>query len=461
MPSARATLAVLVLAGCARPPEPAGTSASPTVARASEAGAEATPEAGTKATSEAGATPKPAAGTTPKPGTGATAGGTALPSAPSAPPRKAPARLPAGLLAFTDACSVPTDRVVTIAAIGDVLMHHELQKQAYASPDGFGVLWSGVADLLARTDLTYANLEVPIATGLTKDGPGEDPGKRFDNAVYTGYPFFNAHPSLASDLAKAGVDIVSTANNHALDRGSDGLVRTLDALDGAKILHAGTRRTADEPWHAETVAKGMRIAWLACTLHTNFGKDDRGQVLHCFKQTDLVLDQVKTLAARDDIDAVIVTPHWGKEYDPVPQTKQRELAERIVDAGATAVIGAHPHVLQPWEKVTTKDGREAFVHFSLGNFAHHQRSLDRRSSIILVLGLAPQPGGKAKVVGARYIPINVRMEGDKEAFFVEAVDRVGGPADVRALVTTMYGEANLMRPDDALDVASYCVGGGG
>ncbi len=375
--------------------------------------------------------------------------------------RREPPKLPAGYLAFHGACDAEVDpaAVVTIAAIGDVLMHHELQKQAYASPAGFSTLWSGVADLLGKTDLSYANLEVPIATGLTKDGPATDPGLRFDNAVYTGYPFFNAHPSLAAALGTAGIDIVSTANNHALDRGSEGLVLTLNSLDAAKIAHTGTRRTAAEPWHTVTEAKGLRIAWLACTLHTNFGKDDLGQVLHCFKQTKQVLAEVAALAANDDIDAVIVTPHWGKEYDPVPQDKQRELARKLVDAGATAVIGAHPHVLQPWEKLAASDGREAFVHYSLGNFAHHQRSLERRSSIILVLGLHARSSAKATVVGARYVPIHVRMEGDKQAFFVESIDRVGGPDDARALVVDMYGPANLLGPDEAIDVAPHCVPG--
>ncbi|MBX7083803.1 MAG: CapA family protein [Nannocystaceae bacterium] len=418
---------------CARGPEPAIPAAAagatpPTAAPASPAAAPATPAA-TEPTGPAAA-------------------------APSQPPRKAIAPLPEGYLAFDGACDGGT--TVTIAAIGDVLLHHELQKQAYASKQRFGVLWQSVADLLGKADLTYANLEVPIAAGLTKDGPATDPGLSFDNAVYTGYPFFNANPALAKDLAAAGVDIVSTANNHALDRGSDGLERTLDALDAAKIAHAGTRRTAKDPWHAITEAGGLRIAWLACTLHTNFGKDDKGQVLHCFKQTKQVLAEIEALAGRDDVDAVIVTPHWGKEYDPVPSDKQRVLAQQMVDAGATAVLGAHPHVLQPWERLRAADGRDAFVIYSLGNFVHHQRSLPRRASMVLYLGLRRRDDGTVVPAGARYVPIDVRMEGDKQAFFVEATDRSPGHDDARQLVVDMFGAANLLAPDAPVVVAPQC-----
>jgi poly-gamma-glutamate synthesis protein (capsule biosynthesis protein) len=408
----------------------------------------------------------------------------------SAAPELVEGPIPQGYLAFTGACT--NEPVVVVAAIGDVLLHHELQKQAYASKDRFRTLWPGVADLLAAADVTYANLEVPIARGVTKDGEAEDPGLEFDNAVYTGYPFFNAHPSLALDLAATGIDIVSTANNHALDRGSIGLVRSLDALDEAKLAHAGTRRTTKDPFHAITDVKSrdggqFKIAWIACTLHTNFGKDTSGQVLHCFKPKDRakLLSIVGELAADPEIDAVVATPHWGKEYAPQPSDDQRELAQDLVDAGATAVLGAHPHVLQPWEILKAKDGgREAFVIYSLGNFAHHQRNLDRRSSIILYLALraddsgnrparaAPEkasgigphgPPKKTHLVpaGVGYVPIHVRMEGNKEKFFVEATDRVPGTADEsRAHVIAVFGEPNLLAPDEVLarpSLARQCV----
>jgi hypothetical protein len=368
-----------------------------------------------------------------------------------APPRA----LPEGYLTFEHACD-PGD-IVTIAAVGDIMGHHELQMQAYKAKDRFIDIWSNISDLLGRADITYANLEAPLARGITRKLEiVEDPGMVFDNSVYSGYAMFNIHKSLAADMKKTGFDIVSTANNHSLDRGPLGVDHTIEHLDKAKILHTGTRRQGkQDPWHTVTETRGLRIAWLACTLHTNFGKDLLGQVLHCFKG-DKVEELVEELAADPKIDAVIVTPHWGKEYADEQSPNQEKFAQVWIDAGATAVIGAHPHVLEPWAKMTSKDGREAFVIYSLGNFMSHQRTLNRRTSIVLYFGLRKRDDGEVEVVGARYVPLHTRMVGDKQKFFVEAIDRVGGAEDARAHAVGVYGAANLMKPDDELVVNPHC-----
>jgi hypothetical protein len=379
-----------------------------------------------------------------------TPSGGAQPEPPAPPPS-----LPEGYLAFENACEI--DDVITIGAVGDVLLHHELQKQAFAEDRRHVDLWSSIVDLLRQPDLTYANLEGPIARGIDRKGNEvADPGARFDNVVYTGYPRFNYHPSVAEDLLESGVDIVSTANNHAFDRYELGAERTITALKKAGLPFVGTRaRGSKAPWHVVTEVGDLRIAWVACTLYTNFHKDKEGQVIYCFKG-DTISELVRELDADDDVDAVIVTPHWGKEYLPEPGERQTEYARRWAEADAVAIIGAHPHVLQPWEMLTTEDGREAFVIYSLGNFVSHQRELPRRTTIVLYLGLGRRPDGRVVPVGARYVPLHVRMEGKMERFYVEAIDRVGGPDDARALAVATYGPHNLMHPDEALDVRPHC-----
>lgn len=370
-------------------------------------------------------------------------------------------QLPEGYLHFDGACD--PGPVVTIAAIGDLMFHHELQQQAYRAPARFVDLWSSVADLLGAADITYGNLESPAAWGLNrKEEEVADPGLRFDNKVYSGYAKFNVHPSIAEDLVSSGFDVVSTANNHALDRGPLGVDRTLDALDRAGLRHTGTRRRGtDEPWHAVTSSQGLDIAWVACTLHTNFGRDHDDQVLDCFDKEQRVAQLVRELDARPDIDAVIVTPHWGREYEVRPDAKQVEYAQRWIDAGAIAVLGSHSHVLSPWEQREAADGRQAFVIYSLGNFVSHQRTLQRCSTIVLYLGLRKHEDGRVRIVGASYVPLYVRMQGEKEAFFVEAVDRAGGPSDARAVAVELYGAFNLQPADAPIDVAPHCRGAGG
>lgn len=370
-------------------------------------------------------------------------------------PLPSPRAMPAGYLAARRACEARES--IVVAAVGDLLIHHELQIQATKAPERFRVLWAGVEDLLRAADLTYANLEVPLAAGVLKSGEEvADPGLVFDRKVYTAYPRFNVHPSMAEDLVKSGVDVVSTANNHALDRGALGADKTLAALDAAGLKHTGTRARGDAgPWHAVTTIKGFSVAWLACTMHTNMIEDDAGQVLRCFDEPERVADEVRTLAKAKGIDAVIVTPHWGKEYTPTPTKQQQEFARKWAEAGAAAIVGNHPHVLQPWELITTKDGREVLVAYSLGNFVSHQPDLAKRSTAILMFGLGrARAGAPTFVTGIGYVPVHVRQTGDE--FFAEAIDRVGGPADCRAHVVKTFGAANLLAPDRPLEVAPQC-----
>jgi poly-gamma-glutamate synthesis protein (capsule biosynthesis protein) len=355
---------------------------------------------------------------------------------------------------FREAC-IAGD-TITIAAVGDLLLHEELQIQAYAAPDNFFAVWGGVRDLLAQADLSYANLEGTVAAGLDRKGREVgDPGRVFDRKEYSSYPRFNYHPSLLPDLIASGIDVVSTANNHAMDREPPGVDATIAALEQAKLAHTGTRaRGSQGPWHAITQARGITVAWLACTESTNQIPDPEGQVLRCHDPKGALEQLVRDLIAEPTIDAVIVTPHWGKEYQPEPTRAQRGLAARLATAGATAVIGSHPHVLQPWETLPGADGRETLVVYSLGNFASHQPELPRRSSLVLYFGLTKPPGQKARVHGVRYVPLHVRQSGLQ--FFVEAIDRVGGPADSRALTVAMFGQAALLAPDAPLATRPSC-----
>ena len=145
-----------------------------------------------------------------------------------------------------------------------------------------------------------------------------------------------------------------------------------------------------------------------------------------FEQQDLVLDTIESLAGRRGIDGVILTPHWGYEYQHAPNDRQRALARAAIDAGAIAVIGAHPHVVQPAERMVSQDGREGFVIYSLGNFVSNQRELPRRSTLIALLGLAATPWGDLAVSGFAWVPLHVNFRDGIAEIAAEAIERSGG-----------------------------------
>ncbi|MDH5557215.1 MAG: CapA family protein, partial [Alphaproteobacteria bacterium] len=344
------------------------------------------------------------------------------------------------------------DQTITIAAVGDVLLHDSLQIQASKRRDGFSSLWAPVADLIAAADISFANFEGVAAADVTKKGtPSKPVGKIYDGAVYTGYPRFNAHPSVVKDLKKAGFDILQTANNHSLDRKSLGVDGTIDAITEAKLPWTGTRHSNNmsAPWHTVTpvIKNGRRynVAWLACTYGTNMIRDTYKQVLHCYKDRAEVLAIIRDLSQRPDIHAVIATPHWGDEGAHKPNGKECKLAGEMAEAGATAIVGTQPHVMQPIEKLVTVNGREVPVAYSIGNFVSNQTALSARSSIILLLGLAPRSDiDKLAVTSVGWIPI--RMVKDKGHQRAVAIDRFSGGITHRAHLLKHLPEGNLHPP---------------
>jgi poly-gamma-glutamate synthesis protein (capsule biosynthesis protein) len=246
---------------------------------------------------------------------------------------------------------------VTIVAVGDLISHQDVQRAALGAENGWASLWEDVAPLFAGADLAMANLETPIAP---------DTGR-------PGVPFcFNAPRELARALKGTGVGLVFTANNHAYDQGAGGVVETLGHLRDAGVLHAGSgldRAAALAPAVVE-LRGGVVVAVLSRTDVFNNclnQRHDRPWVAALDIEDDArIIREVRPL-----VDVVIVAVHWGEEYRALPSGRQREAAARLVGAGADAVVGHHPHVLQPFEWVEA-GGRVGAVAFSLGNFLSNQ-----------------------------------------------------------------------------------------
>lgn len=303
----------------------------------------------------------------------------------------------------------------TVAAVGDVLLHGALQRQAATS--GFQGLWREVEPQFHRATVVYANLEGPTAPGVVGLGkPAEDPGAVFDNRVYTSYPMFNYPPALLDALQSSGVGVVSTANNHSLDRGILGVRRTIAELDTRNLAFTGTREDSESSraWYVITNTDGLTVAWLACTYGTNGIPDRQGQVLDCYKNREQLLDLVRDLSKDEGLGAIIVTPHWGVEYASTPSQREKSLARELIDAGATAVLGSHPHVPQPLEIHATPDGREGLIAYSLGNFVSGQfHRLHTRAAVLVRIHLEGQQGERATLKGVEVVHMEMTRLGGR------------------------------------------------
>lgn len=272
------------------------------------------------------------------------------------------------------------------AAVGDLLMHGAVKESASAASvpagegrpgnnGGYDVLFEGVAASLRDSDLAFANLETPIA-------PTTNRGSR---------PFvFDAPPALLPALRSMGIGIVSFANNHVYDQGRPGFEETLDQLEQAGLPYVGAGRSCEEAASAKLLeVGGLQVAFLATTKVFNSNLN-RGPNEACAAELDeaRTIEEIRRIRG-EGAELVILSIHWGVEYSTAPRQQEIDQAHRLLEAGADAILGHHPHVLQPIEVYLTEDGRHTFVAYSLGNFISNQ-------SRTYVHGLHPEKMGNTR-----------------------------------------------------------------
>jgi poly-gamma-glutamate synthesis protein (capsule biosynthesis protein) len=295
---------------------------------------------------------------------------------------------------------------IVIAAAGDIMMPVSIQSAASKKKKGYDRLFEKIRKDLGSADITFANLETPID----------------HRSAASGYPKFNTDPELLRAIKNAGVDILSVANNHVMDAGTEGMKRTLDNIEASGLEFVGAGRTKAETDRIKVLnARGARIAFLAYTYDTNerlpktAAQAPGVHIIKAGSEPDLVRAADKVRGARSVADVVAVSLHWGEEYAAAPSSWQRRVAAVLVDAGADIILGHHPHVLQTVESISAADGRTALVAFSLGNFISSQNAAIssrnkehkiafRGDSIILRVVLRTRRQ-KFRVANAEFLPI--------------------------------------------------------
>lgn len=266
---------------------------------------------------------------------------------------------------------------ITIASVGDILIHNTVYMAAFdpqTNSYDFRSQFQYIKPYLEQADIAIANLETTLA--------GQDRG-------YSGYPMFNTPDAIIDALRDAGVDIITAANNHRMDKGIRGFYRTIEVVRDRGLDIVGVKAGKDEKTYALKDIDGVKTAFInfgysgiladgSLSINGLILPKDMVSLMDAFDPEDLD-GTVKRIGRRieqardDDAAIIVVCLHWGDEYHRLPNRFQTELATRLVELGADMIFGGHPHVLQPAVYLTSTDGRQVPVFYSQGNFISDQR----------------------------------------------------------------------------------------
>lgn len=294
-------------------------------------------------------------------------------------------------------------RSARIRAVGDVMAHdHQLNiaKRKDGSYD-FHPQLSLIAESLANADYTIANLETTI---------GKCRGQG-----YSGYPSFNSPRALLDALKDAGVDFLTLANNHMLDRRLEGVLNTVGYVEAYGFDYGGANRSLEEkarPVIAEV--NGIRIGFICETRYTNSQEnylkpEDREYAINYLRAGEFQEDLQRL--KDENVDVIIAIPHWGEEYMRKPDQKTQQIARAMIAMGVDVILGSHPHVAQPIQMLTVQgeDGRErtGLVAYSMGNFLSNQNWRYANASLMLDFTLQEKQGGGFQVKNVGVIPLYI------------------------------------------------------
>lgn len=273
-----------------------------------------------------------------------------------------------------------------IVFAGDAMMHQgqiDAARQRDSSHD-FSEYFENIDGYITTADYAVVNLETPVS-----------------KPPYTGYPCFNAPEEYIDALADAGFDLFLTANNHTLDRHDRGLRETIDNLDSRRLDHIGTYKDASARNTAIPFIKtinNIKVGFLNYTYGTNGISPGNGVCVDYINRELIKKDVEATRNAGAEV--VFLCIHWGDEYHLLPNSYQKALAEYIHSLGVDAIIGGHPHVIQPME-LSDSTPRQLTI-YSLGNFISNMKTKDTRGGAMLKVKIVRDRDGNVNISDASY-----------------------------------------------------------
>jgi poly-gamma-glutamate synthesis protein (capsule biosynthesis protein) len=294
---------------------------------------------------------------------------------------------------------------VTLVFAGDVMGHDSQIISAWQEKQNihdYHPCFEYVGPFIRQADIAIANLEVTLG------GP-----------PYSGYPQFSSPDALAGALKDAGFDMLLNANNHTLDRGKQGLLRTIRTMKQHDFIHTGVfpdQETRDSLYPLLIEKNGILIGILNFTYGTNGLKTDTPVIVNYIDTAQIRTDLEKVRKAGPDF--IIALAHWGNEYERIQNSTQERLASFMFQHGVHAIIGSHPHVIQP--VVISPDPADTscirMVVYSLGNFLSNQRDRYRDGGIMFFLELTKTD--RTRITDYSYLPVWVSkpVENGTEVF---------------------------------------------
>lgn len=290
---------------------------------------------------------------------------------------------------FTDSISE-----ITISLVGD-LMCHKPQMTNALKKDGtydFNPSFDLIRPWLQRADITIGNLETTLA------------GNRMP---YAGYPAFNSPDAYAAAIKNAGFDFLVIANNHSMDTGEEGLLRTIEIVKKEGLGYCGTYQSQRDRDSVRILkANGIRIAILNYTYGTNGKYPDSGHEYMLNKIDSELISKDIARAKLLDIDQILVFYHYGAENKAEPLPSQKTAVTIAKNAGADLIIGAHPHVVGPAEYFLKNNQQDSgFIAYSLGNFISNQPWRYTDAGVICNITLQKNhSNGKTRIKTVNYTP---------------------------------------------------------
>lgn len=314
----------------------------------------------------------------------------------------------------------PQNEYATIGAVGDIMIMQSQIKGAWSSEllrYDFMPSFTRMQPYFNLVDVMCVNLETPLAgeaVEYSSPAPAKPTPDENGEVPFYNFQTFNAPDELATALYDAGVDVVTTANNHCLDRGVDGIYRTAQVLRDAGLTQVGTYLSPEDREQPRIIdVNGIKIGFLAWTNSVN----SKDKMIPAEQQPYAVGRARESKAVKADIENcmragaeyIVAFLHWDEEFSHIPTSSTKKRAKELITWGVDAILGSHPHVVQPVEYITVeREGGEytGIVAYSLGNYLSNMAPSPRDFGMFIKLTVEKTPEGSVSLYDAGMLPIH-------------------------------------------------------